>query len=85
MRSIGDFFKRIGALQNSELGKRSIIHDAIQAECHIDISVENITIKGSTISIDVSHMEKSIIKLHTQAVLARITTHQALSSVRSII
>ena len=85
MRSIGDFFKRIGGLQHSELGRRQAVHDAIYKVCSLDIPVECISIKNTTISIDISHMEKSVIKLHTQAILDIVRQHSQLSSTRSII
>ena len=85
MRSIGEFFNRINALQQSELGRRSIVCEAIKNICSLEIPVEKVTVKKNAIHIDVPHMEKSIIKLHSQAILSVVSSHKHLSSVNSII
>ncbi len=70
MKSINEFFKRIGGVQAKEVAKRDVIRLAIKEFTNVDLSISNITIKSNIANLKgVSQSARSVIYIHKKQII----------------
>jgi hypothetical protein len=70
MKSISEFFKRIGGVQTKEVAKRDIIRLAIKEFTNIDIPISSISVKSNVVNLKgVSQSARSVIFIHKKKII----------------
>ena len=73
MKSIGDFFKRIGTVQAREMLRREAVQSAIKEFIGIDVPITDISFKSQTAVLKgVSHTAKSTIFLKKKQIIEKV-------------
>lgn len=70
MKSISEFFKRIGGVQAKEMAGRHAIHLAIKEFTNIEIPLTSISIKSNTVNMKgISQSARSVIFIHKKQII----------------